>query len=46
VAGKENEVPENCRTEWPEPQDSDADRRVACWYPLVEGEELREAAKV
>ena len=46
VAGKGDEVPENCRTEWPEPQDSDADRRVACWYPLAAGEELQEAAKV
>ena len=46
VSGSEGEVPENCRTEWPEPTESDADRRVACWYPLEQGEELQEAAKV
>ena len=46
VAGKGgDEVPENCRTIWPEPK-ADRNRRVACWYPLQEGEELQEAARV
>jgi peptide/nickel transport system ATP-binding protein len=44
VSGKENEVPENCRTVWPEPE-RERDHTVSCWYPLADGEALQEAAK-
>jgi peptide/nickel transport system ATP-binding protein len=45
VAGSDDEVPENCRNEFP-PFDRVADdHEVACWYPLEAGGRLQEAAK-
>jgi peptide/nickel transport system ATP-binding protein len=44
VSGREDEVPENCRSEMP-PLGTVAQRHLAaCWYPLEEGEALHRAA--
>ena len=44
VAGRENEVPENCRTEMPPLGEVAPDHLAACWYPIERGEELHRAA--
>ncbi len=44
VAGKEGEVPENCRTEMPPLGEVDPAHLAACWYPIKPGESLHEAA--
>jgi oligopeptide/dipeptide ABC transporter ATP-binding protein len=44
VSGRDDEVPENCRTEMP-PLGAVAQRHLAaCWYPVEEGEALHRAA--
>ena len=44
VSGREDEVPENCRTEMPPLGKVAAEHFAACWYPIERGEELHEAA--
>jgi oligopeptide/dipeptide ABC transporter ATP-binding protein len=44
VTGREDEVPESCRTEFPPLGETDLKHHVACWYPLKAGEELQRAA--
>jgi peptide/nickel transport system ATP-binding protein len=45
VAGPDEEVPENCRTERPPLGEVEARHRAACWYPLEKGEKLQQAAR-
>jgi peptide/nickel transport system ATP-binding protein len=40
VSGKDGEVPESCRTDFPPLGGSELRNRVACWYPLKPGEQL------
>jgi oligopeptide/dipeptide ABC transporter ATP-binding protein len=40
VSGSPETVPENCREEFPPLGEAGSNRRVACWYPLQEGDEL------
>ncbi len=44
VAGKEVEVPENCRIEMPPLDEVARGHMAACWYPIKPGESLHEAA--
>ena len=44
VSGRPDEVPENCRTEFPLLGEVEARHLTACWYPLRAGEELQRAA--
>jgi oligopeptide/dipeptide ABC transporter ATP-binding protein len=44
VSGKEDEVPENCRTEFPPLGEVERAHFAACWYPIEEGEKLFRAA--
>ncbi|MGH2754119.1 MAG: oligopeptide/dipeptide ABC transporter ATP-binding protein, partial [Actinomycetota bacterium] len=44
VAGREDQVPENCRSEFPPLGEVARNHLTACWYPLSAGEELQEAA--
>ncbi|MBW3594034.1 MAG: ABC transporter ATP-binding protein, partial [Actinobacteria bacterium] len=44
VAGREDEVPEDCRTEMPPLGEVLPNHRAACWYPVQEGESLHRAA--
>jgi len=44
VSGSPDEVPENCRTEFPPLGEVEPRHLAACWYPLKAGEELRQAA--
>jgi len=44
VAGRKDEVPENCRNEMPPLGEVDREKYAACWYPLQAGESLSEAA--
>jgi oligopeptide/dipeptide ABC transporter ATP-binding protein len=46
VSGKDDEVPENCRTEMPPLDKVGRDHLAACWYPIERGEELHRAAHV
>ena len=46
VAGKEGEVPENCRNEMPPLGEVLPKHRAACWYPVEQGESLHRAAHV
>ena len=41
VTGREDEVPESCRTDIPALAKVAADHAAACWYPLEPGERLR-----
>ncbi len=43
VAGGNN-VPENCRTEFPPLGETESNHVAACWYPLEEGEKLTRMA--
>jgi peptide/nickel transport system ATP-binding protein len=45
VTGREDEVPENCRTEMPPLGEVETRHYAACWYPLQRGEELQQAAR-
>jgi len=44
VAGRSDEVPENCRNELPPLGEVLPNHRAACWYPVEEGESLHRAA--
>ena len=44
VAGREDEVPENCRNDMPPLSEVDRAHFAACWYPIEEGEKLHRAA--
>jgi peptide/nickel transport system ATP-binding protein len=44
VAGSDDKVPENCRTEMPPLGEVERDHLAACWYPVERGEELHRAA--
>ena len=44
VSGKEDEVPENCRTDMPPLGEIERSHFAACWYPIEEGEKLHRAA--
>jgi hypothetical protein len=44
VAGSEDEVPENCRTEFPPMGEVTGNHFGACWYPLEKGGEFQKAA--
>jgi oligopeptide/dipeptide ABC transporter ATP-binding protein len=44
VSGSPDEVPENCRTEFPPLGEVEQRHLCACWYPLKAGEELQQAA--
>jgi oligopeptide/dipeptide ABC transporter ATP-binding protein len=44
VSGRDDEVPENCRTEMPPLGEVRNDHFAACWYPIEKGESLHEAA--
>jgi peptide/nickel transport system ATP-binding protein len=45
VSGKDDEVPENCRTEMPPLGEVDPGRFAACWYPVQPGQPLEQSAK-
>ena len=45
VAGRDDEVPENCRSERPPLGEVEPRHRAACWYPLEKGEKLQQAAR-
>ena len=45
VSGREDEVPEKCRTEVPPLTQLDSGRFAACWYPVQPGQPLDLAAK-
>ncbi|MDQ3867494.1 MAG: ATP-binding cassette domain-containing protein [Actinomycetota bacterium] len=45
VAGRPDEVPENCRTEMPPLGEVESAHLAACWYPLQQDEELQRAAR-
>ena len=45
VSGRDNEVPENCRSEFPPLGEVDKEHLAACWYPLQRGDELQQAAQ-
>jgi oligopeptide/dipeptide ABC transporter ATP-binding protein len=44
IAGSDNEVPEQCRTEVPSLQPMGDGQEAACWFPLQPGEKLQQAA--
>ena len=44
VSGKQDEVPENCRSEMPPLGELLPNHRAACWYPVDRGESLHRAA--
>jgi oligopeptide/dipeptide ABC transporter ATP-binding protein len=44
VAGRKDEVPENCRTEMPPLGEVGRNQYTACWYPLERDDELQQAA--
>ena len=44
VAGRDDEVPENCRSERPPLGEVEPRHRTACWSPLEQGEKLQQAA--
>lgn len=44
VAGRGDEVPENCRNEMPPLGEVLPNHRAACWYPVEQGESLHRAA--
>jgi oligopeptide/dipeptide ABC transporter ATP-binding protein len=46
VAGSEDKVPENCRTEMPPLGEVAREHLAACWYPIERGESLHRAAHV
>ncbi len=46
VAGKPDEVPENCRTVMPPLGELDRENHAACWDPLSPGDARQEAARV
>ena len=45
VTGRDDEVPENCRTEMPPLGEVAPEHLAACWYPLQVGEGLQRAAR-
>ena len=46
VSGRDDEVPENCRTEMPPLGEVRPNHLAACWYPVEENESLHRAAHV
>jgi peptide/nickel transport system ATP-binding protein len=44
VSGRDDEVPENCRTEVPPLAPVGPGHLAACWYPVQPGDRLHEAA--
>jgi peptide/nickel transport system ATP-binding protein len=44
VSGNPDEVPENCRNDFPPLEEVSTNHLAACWYPLKEGESLQKAA--
>jgi oligopeptide/dipeptide ABC transporter ATP-binding protein len=44
VSGREDEVPENCRTEVPPLGEVERGRLAACWYPVQPGQPLDRSA--
>ena len=46
VAGRADEVPENCRNEMPPLGEVLPNHRAACWYPVEEGESLHRSAHI
>ncbi len=44
VSGRDDEAPENCRSQFPPLGEVERDHFAACWYPLERGEELQRAA--
>jgi oligopeptide/dipeptide ABC transporter ATP-binding protein len=44
VSGKEDEVPENCRTQYPPLDELMPRHTAACWYPVEKGDILDTAA--
>jgi oligopeptide/dipeptide ABC transporter ATP-binding protein len=44
VSGKQDEVPENCRTEMPPLGEVERNQYAACWYPLERDDQLQRAA--
>ena len=44
VSGKEDEVPENCRNDFPPFDEVERAHYAACWYPIEKGEKLHKAA--
>jgi peptide/nickel transport system ATP-binding protein len=44
VSGRDDVVPENCRTEMPPLGEVERRHFAACWYPLEQGEQLQQAA--
>ena len=46
VSGRDDEVPENCRTDMPPLGELEREHFAACWYPVEAGEKLHEAAHV
>ena len=44
VTGRKDEVPENCRTEFPPLGRVERDHLTACWYPLERNDDLQQAA--
>lgn len=44
VSGKDDEVPENCRTEFPPLGEVEKNHYAACWYPVEKGGSLERAA--
>lgn len=45
VAGGGDQVPENCRSEFPPLEPVIPNHLAACWYPVEEGDELHRAAQ-
>ncbi|MGH2693619.1 MAG: hypothetical protein ACRDJJ_02270, partial [Actinomycetota bacterium] len=45
VAGRADEVPENCRGEMPPLGEVERNHSAACWYPLERGQRLHRIAQ-
>ena len=45
VAGRDDQVPENCRSQFPPLEEVIPNHLAACWYPVEEGDELHRAAQ-
>ena len=45
VSGRPDEVPENCRNDFPPMGEVASNHLAACWYPVKEGGELHQMAK-
>ncbi|HEU4480659.1 MAG TPA: oligopeptide/dipeptide ABC transporter ATP-binding protein, partial [Actinomycetota bacterium] len=44
VSGRDGEVPENCRNEFPPMGEVERNHIAACWYPVEKDESLARAA--